>query len=228
VTVTTEQSDVPVLTIDGPGGAGKGTVSRLAADALGWHYLDSGALYRLTALAARSQGVNIEDEAEVAQIARQLDVRFGKGNDERIWLNGIEVSDQIRTEAAGAAASVVAALPEVRQALLQRQRAFRQSPGLVADGRDMGTVVFSDALNKVFLTASPQERADRRYKQLIAKGIDVKICDLLADITARDDRDSSRATAPLRPAHDALILDTSGTDIQTVLHQVLELVARKD
>jgi CMP/dCMP kinase len=227
VTGITEPSDAPVLAIDGPGGAGKGTISRLAADALGWHYLDSGALYRLTALAARSLDVNIDDEAQLAEIARQLDVRFGKGNDERVWLNGREVSDEIRTEAAGAAASLVAALPQVRQALLQRQRAFRQSPGLVADGRDMGTVVFSDAPFKVFLTASPQERADRRYKQLIAKGIDVKIGDLLADITARDDRDSSRAIAPLRPADDALILDTSGTNIQTVLHQVLELVANK-
>ncbi len=216
---------VPVLAIDGPGGAGKGTISRLAAAELGWHYLDSGALYRLTALAASNAGIDLHDEERVAGLASTLDIRFGTGTDERVWLAEDDVSALIRDEQAGTAASVVAALPAVRQALLHRQQAFRQLPGLVADGRDMGTVVFPDATLKVFLTASSKERAERRYKQLIAKGIDVNIGDLLADIKARDERDSSRSVAPLRPAEDAVILDTSGVSIQQVLDRVLKLIA---
>jgi len=216
---------VPVLAIDGPGGAGKGTISRLAAAELGWHYLDSGALYRLTALAASNAGIDLHDEERVAGLASMLDIRFGTGTDERVWLAEDDVSALIRDEQAGTAASVVAALPAVRQALLHRQQAFRQLPGLVADGRDMGTVVFPDATLKVFLTASSKERAERRYKQLIAKGIDVNIGDLLADIKARDERDSSRSVAPLRPAEDAVILDTSGVSIQQVLDRVLKLIA---
>jgi cytidylate kinase len=216
---------VPVLAIDGPGGAGKGTISRLAAAELGWHYLDSGALYRLTALAASNAGIDLHDEERVAGLASTLDIRFGTGTDERVWLAADDVSALIRDEQAGTAASVVAALPAVRQALLHRQQAFRQLPGLVADGRDMGTVVFPDATLKVFLTASSKERAERRYKQLIAKGIDVNIGDLLADIKARDERDSSRSVAPLRPAEDAVILDTSGVSIQQVLDRVLKLIA---
>lgn len=216
---------VPVLAIDGPGGAGKGTVSRLLAASLGWHYLDSGALYRILALAARRKGVDLEDEPRVAALAPGLDIRFGTGSDDSVWLDGEEVSADIRNEDAGAMASVVAALPAVRQALLWRQRAFRQPPGLVADGRDMGTVVFADAAHKVFLTASAQERADRRYKQLIAKGIDVNIGDLLADINARDARDSNRAVAPLRPAADATVVDTTRLSISQVVNQVLTLMA---
>lgn len=215
----------PVLAIDGPGGAGKGTISRLAAAELGWHYLDSGALYRLTALAASNAGIDLHDEERVARLASTLDIRFGTGTDERVWLAADDVSALIRDEQAGTAASVVAALPSVRQALLHRQQAFRQLPGLVADGRDMGTVVFPDATLKVFLTASSKERAERRYKQLIAKGIDVNIGVLLADIKARDERDSSRSVAPLRPADDAVILDTSGVSIQLVLDKVLKLIA---
>ena len=218
----------PVLAIDGPGGASKGTVSRLLAASLGWHYLDSGALYRILALAASRQGVDLTDEVRVAALAPDLDIRFGTGNDDSVWLNGEEVSAHIRHEDAGAMASVVAALPAVRQALLLRQRAFRQPPGLVADGRDMGTVVFTDAAQKVFLTASAEERADRRYKQLIAKGIDVNIGDLLADINARDARDSNRAIAPLRPADDATVIDTTRLGIAQVVNQVLALVAGKN
>jgi CMP/dCMP kinase len=166
----------------------------------------------------------LSDESALSGIAATLDIRFGTGHDERIWLDGQEISDRIRTEQAGAAASAVAVLPSVRAALLERQRAFRRAPGLVADGRDMGTVVFTDAIVKVFLTASAEERADRRYKQLIAKGIDVKLCDLLADIQTRDERDSNRAIAPLRPAADAVLIDTSSMSIDEVLHKVLGLV----
>lgn len=215
---------IPVLAIDGPGGAGKGTISRLAAEALGWHYLDSGALYRLTGLAARRAGVPLDDEAGVAALARQLDIRFDTGASDRVWLQGEDVSDLIRSETAGADASMVAALPMVRDALLARQHAFRQLPGLVADGRDMGTVVFPDAVAKVFLTASAQERTNRRYKQLIAKGIDVNIGDLLNEIEQRDARDSQRAVAPLRPAEDAQIVDTTGIGIEQVLEKVLFLM----
>jgi cytidylate kinase len=215
---------IPVLAIDGPGGAGKGTVSRLAAQRLNWRYLDSGALYRILALAGTSHHIDLNNENALADLAATLDIKFGVGADESVWLDGREVSDLIRTEQAGAAASTVAALPLVRTALLQRQKSFRQPPGLVADGRDMGTVVFPDACVKVYLTASVEERAQRRYKQLIAKGIDGKLCDLLADIQARDERDSNRAVAPLRPADDAVVIDTSKMAIDEVLLTVLNLI----
>jgi cytidylate kinase len=218
----------PVLAIDGPGGAGKGTVSRMLAASLGWHYLDSGALYRILALAAVRKGAELADETRVAALAHELDIRFGIGTDESVWLDAEEVSGHIRSEQAGAMASVVAALPAVRQALLMRQRAFRHSPGLVADGRDMGTVVFTDAIQKVFLTASAQERADRRHKQLIAKGIDVNIGDLLLDINARDERDSRRAVAPLRPADEAVVIDTTCVSVSQVVSQILKLLADKN
>ncbi len=218
---------IPVLAIDGPGGAGKGTISRLAAHRLGWHYLDSGALYRILALSGSIHHIDLNDETGLAKLAGSLDIRFGIGGDESVWLANKDVSEMIRTEEAGAAASTVAALPMVRTALLQRQKAFRQVPGLVADGRDMGTVVFPDATVKVFLTASVEERAQRRYKQLIAKGIDGKLYDLLADIQARDDRDSNRTVAPLRPAVDAVIIDTSQMAIEEVLLTVLNLISLK-
>ena len=218
---------IPVLTIDGPGGAGKGTISRLAAQRLAWHYLDSGALYRILALAGSIYHIDLNDEVGLAKLAGSLDIRFGIGGDESVWLDNKDVSDLIRTERAGAAASTVAALPMVRIALLQRQKAFRQAPGLVADGRDMGTVVFPDATVKVFLTASVEERAQRRYKQLFSKGIDGKLCDLLSDIQARDDRDSNRAVAPLRPAVDAVIIDTSKMAIDEVLLTVLNLISSR-
>ncbi len=211
----------PVLTIDGPGGAGKGTISRLAAGKLGWHYLDSGALYRLLGLSATEHGTSVDDETGLCELALSLQIRFGAGQDESVYLDEREVSHLIRTEQAGTMASKVAAWPGVRAALLDRQRRFRQMPGLVADGRDMGTVVFSDAARKIFLTASAEERAERRYKQLIAKGIDVKIGDLLADIQTRDERDSQRAVAPLKPADDAVVVDTTALSIEQVLEKVM-------
>ncbi|HEX5786892.1 MAG TPA: (d)CMP kinase [Woeseiaceae bacterium] len=216
-------SRVPVIAIDGPSGSGKGTIARQVAAALGYHLLDSGALYRLTALAARRAGVPLDDAPRVAGIARRLDVRFGSdpAGDERVWLAGDDVTDAIRTEETGAGASQVAALPAVRGALLDLQRAFRRPPGLVADGRDMGTQVFADAALKVFLTASAGERAERRYKQLKGKGIDVSLAALSRDIEARDRRDSERSVAPLKPADDARMLDSSGRSIDEVTAIIL-------
>jgi cytidylate kinase len=216
---------IPVIAIDGPSGSGKGTIARRVAVALGWHLLDSGALYRLVALAGARQGVAPDDAAGHAAVALGLAVEFGvdEAGEERILLAGDDVTRSIRTERAGAEASRVAAMPPVRAALLERQRAFAQPPGLVADGRDMGTVVFPAAPLKIFLTASPDERAQRRHKQLKEKGVTVTIADLSQEIRERDLRDSSRPVAPLRPADDALVLDSTGLGIEQVVAQVLEL-----
>jgi cytidylate kinase len=211
-----------VLAIDGPGGAGKGTISRLVARELGWHLLDSGALYRLVALDALQRGVALDQDCGVAGLAARLDAQFEtRGDQARILLNGQDVTDAIRSEAVGDGASRVAALPGVRRALVQRQRDFRRAPGLVADGRDMGGVIFPDASLKVFLTASVEERARRRHKQLKDKGIDVSLSDLSRDMVERDRRDSARAIAPLKPSDEARILDTTGMDIPAVVAVVL-------
>ena len=218
---------VPVVAIDGPVGSGKGTIARRVAAALGYHLLDSGALYRLTAMAAAKRDIKLEDGDAVADIARELDVRFDSNEDgsERIWLEGDDVSLDVRRESTGEMASIVAVIPAVRAALLDRQRAFQQAPGLVADGRDMGTQVFPSASVKIFLTASAEERAKRRHKQLKDKGVDVSLAALSRDIEDRDRRDSERKVAPLRPAEDARILDSSGQSIEAVTQTVLDWVA---
>ena len=217
---------VPVIAIDGPSGSGKGTIAHRVAQELGWHLLDSGALYRLVALSAEKAGVPLDDARRLAGLAGALDVRFDSNEDgsERIWLADEDVSRQIRTEETGAGASAVAQIPAVREALFERQRAFQQPPGLVADGRDMGTHVFADAALKIFLTASAEERARRRHKQLKDKGMDVSLAALSRDIEDRDRRDSERSVAPLRPAEDARILDSSGQSIEAVTQTVLDWV----
>lgn len=220
---------VPVVTVDGPGGAGKGTVTQMLARRLGWHLLDSGALYRLTALAARRQGVALSDEAGLVAVAAGLDVSFQPtpaGEPVRVFLAGEDVTSDIRTEETGDGASRVAVIQAVRDALLQRQRDFRQPPGLVADGRDMGTVVFPDAPVKIFLTASAEERATRRHLQLKAAGVDVNIQNLLEEIRARDERDMNRSAAPLKPADDAQVIDSTGLGIEEVLSEVMALVGQ--
>jgi cytidylate kinase len=209
---------VPVIAIDGPSASGKGTIAQLVAQRLGFHYLDSGALYRLVGLAARRAHISTCDEPRVAQLAATLDARFENGE---VYLNQALVTDPLRSEEAGAAASEVAALPAVRQALLMRQRAYRRPPGLVADGRDMGSVVFPDAVLKIYLTADAGERAKRRYKQLIGKGMDANMAALLQDIRARDDRDSGRAVAPLQKSSDALLLDTTNLSIDDAVEEVV-------
>ena len=214
-------ADIPVLTIDGPSGSGKGTVAQRMAKELGWHYLDSGAIYRVLAQAALKHQLNLTDELGIAKLAQQLDVTFIVQDDALIvLLEGHDVSTQIRSEQAGNAASKVAALPQVRAALLQRQYAFRQAPGLVTDGRDMGTVVFPDAPYKIFLNASAEERAKRRHKQLKEKGIESNLAGLVAEISERDQRDRQRTVAPLRPADDAIELDSTILGIDDVFHRV--------
>lgn len=221
----------PVITIDGPSGSGKGTVAGLLAKQLGWNLLDSGALYRLLAFAAGNHGVDLTNEEAMKLLAAHLDVQFiaaGDGRGQRIILEGDEVTDLIRNEQVGAGASLVASLPAVRDALLQRQQAFQELPGLIADGRDMGTVVFPDAPLKVFLTASAEERARRRYLQLKAKGDDVNLASLLDEIQARDERDTQRAVAPLKPAADAIQLDSTELSIEQVLERILSEVANRE
>jgi cytidylate kinase len=222
-------SKVPVITIDGPSGAGKGTLSHMLAQHLGWHFLDSGALYRITGQACVIEGVSWDDHPAVAEVARHLDVAFTPAANGEILVayKGQDVSAQIRTEEGGRGASTVAAIPAVREALLQRQREFMQPPGLVADGRDMGTVVFRDAALKIFLTASASERAQRRYKQLIVKGESVSLPRLLEDIRERDERDSNRPISPLIPAEDAIVIDSSAMPITEVFDRVLHEVKQK-
>jgi cytidylate kinase len=216
---------IPVLTIDGPSGSGKGTISRLVAERLGWHLLDSGALYRAIGYAASMEGLDLSDAEAITRCAVSTRITFRDGGDEtHVFVNGHDASADIRTETCGAAASAIAAIPGVRTALLDKQRAFRKSPGLVADGRDMGTVIFPDAMPKVFLTASADERARRRYKQLKDKGLGVTLATLLREIQARDARDAERAVAPLKPAVDAVLIDSTGLGIELVVARVLALL----
>ena len=219
-------ASTPVLTIDGPSGSGKGTISRIVAQRLGWHYLDSGALYRAVGIAAGWSDIDLSDASALVRCTFDTVVRFrdDAGGEPRVIVNDVDATDELRTETAGAAASAIAAIPEVRAALKDRQRAFRQLPGLVADGRDMGTVIFPDAAHKVFLTASAEERAERRYKQLKDKGVSVTMDGLLREILARDARDASRTVAPLRPADDAVHIDTTGLPIEVVVARVLDIV----
>lgn len=218
-----------VVTIDGPGGSGKGTVGRRVANRLGWHLLDSGALYRLVALAGLDAGLSSDDEPGHVRLAQHLDAEFtaDETGAEVIQLDGKAVTERLRTEAAGMAASQVAAMPSVRTALLDRQRAFARPPGLVADGRDMGTVVFPDAGLKIYLTASAEERARRRHNQLKEKGLDVSLAALSQEIRERDHRDSSRAVAPLRPAEDAVVIDSTGIPVEGVVDAILALVGQR-
>ncbi|WP_448246179.1 (d)CMP kinase [Thalassotalea agariperforans] len=223
------QECIPVITIDGPSGAGKGTAARLVAEHLGWQLLDSGAIYRVLGVATQHHGISVDEEEPLIPVAAHLDVQFtiNKDGESQVILEGEDVSNSIRTEEVGALASKVAAFPRVREALLRRQRAFRVLPGLVADGRDMGTVVFKDAPVKIFLTASAEERAERRFNQLKAKGFDVKIGRLLDDIRQRDERDENREVAPLVPAEGALIIDSTDISIEEVVNKILSFANEK-
>jgi len=218
---------VPVITIDGPSGTGKGTIARLLADRLGWHLLDSGALYRIVAVGVEKNGILSSNINEICAFSKAMNVAFSSHFDGSISLNDEEVSELVRLEETADKASKIAAIPEIREVLLKRQRDFRIAPGLVADGRDMGTVVFPDAGLKIFLTASAEERAQRRYKQLINKGVGVNLRALLQDIASRDERDANRQVSPLRPAEDAVEIDTTNLDINEVLEKVLKEAREK-
>ena len=216
----------PVLTIDGPSGSGKGTISRAVARRLGWHYLDSGAIYRAVGQAAAWEAVDLTDVDALAACAARTEIRFetqGEG-EPHVYVNGKDATRLLHTETAGALASAIAAHPPVRAALVALQKGFRRPPGLVADGRDMGTIIFPDAAYKVFLTASAEERARRRYKQLKDKGVSANLDSLLHEIAARDERDAGRAVAPLKPADDAVILDSTGMPITEVIERVLAVL----
>jgi cytidylate kinase len=223
-------SQVPVLALDGPSGSGKGTVGQLLARRLGWHFLDSGALYRALGVAAARAGVDLGDKPALARLALDMDIRFiprAAGDTVGVLLNGEDIGEALRTEEGGRRASLVAAIPEVRRALLHKQHAFRQPPGLVADGRDMGSTVFPEAILKIYLTASPEVRAERRYKQLKEKGFDVNLRRLLDEIRERDARDAERETSPLKPAPDACIVDTSQLDISGVVERIYGLLQER-
>jgi cytidylate kinase len=213
--------DIPVITVDGPGGSGKGTIAMRLAEQLGWHFLDSGALYRLVAVAAMDRNVSVDDEEALGKVARSLDVNFGISEEGMVvLLDGNYITGRLRSESVSIFASRIAAFPLVRSALVVRQRAFRKLPGLVADGRDMGTVIFPDAKLKIFLTASAEARAERRYKQLKEKGESVNLTRLFQDIKLRDERDSTRAVSPLRPAEDAHVIDSTELSINEVLQEI--------
>nr|WP_174625531.1 (d)CMP kinase [Candidatus Methylobacter favarea] len=215
---------IPVLTIDGPSGAGKGTVSRAVAKKLGWNYLDSGSIYRALAIALQKQTINLADELAIATVAQSMALEFDCGEEFLVKLDGVNITDQLALESTGNIASIIAAFPEVRRVLVQKQRNFKQLPGLVADGRDMGTVIFPEAEIKVFLTASAAKRAGRRYKQLIEKGIDANLYTIIKEIEERDRRDMERKTAPLVMASDAFYIDSSEMTINSVIEEVLNLI----
>jgi cytidylate kinase len=217
-------SGIPVIAIDGPSASGKGTIAAAVAQRLGFHYLDSGALYRIVGLVAGEHGANLDNDLEISNIALNLNIKF---NGEQVLVDGRDVANRIRGEVAGAAASRVAALSGVRAALMALQRGFRRAPGLVADGRDMGSVVFPDAGLKIYLTATPEERAQRRYKQLITKGVGASMAALLQDIRDRDHRDSNRAAAPLLKCPDAIEIDTTGMPVEAVVAEVMRLFQKR-
>lgn len=222
---------VPVLTIDGPAGTGKGTIARHMAEILGYHYLDSGALYRILAYSSQQQQLEIDDTDALSAMCQSLQIRFevvSLSENVRVFVDQIDISDQLRTEECAARASMLAALPAVRSSLLEKQHAFRLLPGLVAEGRDMGTVVFPDAQCKIYLTASAHERALRRQKQLMKQGISASLDPLLKEIEARDSRDENRAISPLRPAADAVLVDSTDLSIEEVVQCVVALVNAED